>query len=28
VSEIWEINSSGDEVLVGVYDRIQGWRRL
>jgi len=28
VSEIWEINSSADEVLVGVYDRMQGWRRL
>ncbi|MFN2495976.1 MAG: WXG100 family type VII secretion target [Pseudonocardiaceae bacterium] len=27
-AEIWEINSSGDEALVGVYDPAQGWRRL
>ncbi|MCA1673108.1 MAG: hypothetical protein LC799_13225, partial [Actinobacteria bacterium] len=27
-AEIWEISSSGDEVLVGVYDPTQGWRRL
>ena len=27
-AEIWEINSSGGEVLVGVYDKMHGWRRL
>ena len=27
-AEIWEINSFGDETLVGVYNRTHGWRRV